>query len=544
MSELAPIPAGQRFRMGDLKRTGDRLVISLPVLMGFNLGSRTISVSLSMEKFRELSEVANEARIIEMSGEKGLIAQRPLDEKHARSIGLYILRGLLFSLKERWELAGEEIPDELHELLLELGAGPYQGLQPITGNIRECEPGGDDLEVERTESGRLILHLRQGQLIWVIDGQHRRYGYGLLIEWLREITSRGQYVRKSAIFLPAEREDFEFDTVEAKIWAGVLEEAKVRCTVDVSVHLGLDASQERQLFHDLNNLGKKPDAAIAQAFDQANPVSIFVRKEIETNDLLGTEVKIADAGSKRGQRRGRPDFVDQTIYRDDLVVCNALLFAGAWNPAGIIASKVNPHYAYASRFWSAIARQPNFGTPGWYQATLLAQPVMLKALAQLAFTFHASREADAGNLERFMSALEDHEIDFSPDNDLWAAYLVPVDERVTRYPGIERYMTPVIAMQPYGLQDPETGVLRFGSSSRDIARYIGDLIRWKLGLPPRPALVSLVTRLINEERLPPEALAQYQPALVEDLEEAAADHHIMIDGGHRLDALKEALDLP
>ena len=512
MAQLNPIPAGQRFRMGDLRHTGDRLVISLPVLMGFNLGNRAINISLSMEKFRELTEVANEARIVELSGDKRLVAQRPLDEKHARSIALYMLRGLLHSLKERWEEEGRDIPEQLDEILLELGAGPYQGLQPITGNIRECEPGGEDLEVERTESNRLLLHLRQGQLIWVIDGQHRRFGYGLLIDWLRDITSRGRYVKKSPIFLPAEREDLELDTVELGIWGGVFEEAKSRCTVDVTVHLGLDASQERQLFHDLNNLGKKPDAAIAQAFDQANPVSIFVRNEIEANHLLGTAVKIADAGSKKGKKRAGAEFLDQTIYRDDLVVSNALLFAGAWNQAGITASKVNPHYAYAKRFWSAIAKQREFGAPGWYQKTLLAQPVMLKALAQLAFTFHASREADQENLERFISALENNEIDFSHANELWSAYFLPPEE-CAKVPGVQRYLTPSGAMQPYGLRDSEIGVLRFGSSSRDIARYIGDLIRWKLGLPPRPALVPLVARLIKEGRLPPETMTNYEGPL-------------------------------
>ena len=284
----------------------------------------------------------------------------------------------------------------------------------------------------------------------------------------------------------------------------------MRCTVDVTVHLGLDASQERQLFHDLNTLGKKPDAAIAQAFDQANPVSIFVRKEIEDVGLLGDSVKIADAGSKKGQKRAGLEFVDQTIYRDDLVVCNALLFAGAWNQAGITASRVNPHYAYGKRFWSAVAKQPNFGAPGWYKKTLLAQPVMLKALAQMAFTFHASREANAAHLEHFMSALEGGEIDFSHANELWAAYLIPPEECAKLYPGIQRFLTPVIAMQPYGLHDAETGTLRFGSSSRDIARYIGDLIRWKLGLPPRPALLSLVSRLIKDERLSPETMTTYQ----------------------------------
>jgi len=513
MANLEPIPAGQRFKMGELKQTGDRLVISLPVLMGFNLGNRTINVSLSMEKFRELSEVANEARIIEMSGDKGQVAQRPLDEKHARSIGLYILRGLLFSLKQRWEDEGKDVPDELEDLLLELGAGPYQGLQPITGNIRECEPGGDDLEVERTESGRLLLHLRQGQLIWVIDGQHRRYGYGLLIEWLRDISSRGRYVKRAPIFLPEDREDLEFNSAETAIWAGALEEAKARCTVDVTVHLGLDASQERQLFHDLNNLGKKPDAAIAQAFDQANPISIFIRKELEGEGILDGAILIADAGSKKGQKRVGSETVDRTIYRDDLVVTNALLFAGAWNQAGITASKVLPHYDYGKRFWSAVVKLPDFGVADWNTKTLLSQPVMLKALAQLAFTYHGSREKSDRYLDKYFSALENGEIDFSQSNNYWSTYLLPPEEAEKQYSGIQRYLTPVVAMQPYGLHDPETGLLRFGSSSRDIARYIGDLIRWKLGLPPRPALATLVTKLANEGRVSPELVAVYNPPM-------------------------------
>ena len=515
MSDVAPTT---RIRLGDLNATGDRVTEPLPVLMGFNLGNRTVNVSMPMEKFRELSDVAHEARIVELNGDKALVAQRPLDEKHARSIGLYILRGFLHSLKERWEAEGRDIPEEMDDLLLELGTGPYQGLQPITGNIRECEPGGADLELQRTGDGRFILHLRQGQVIWVIDGQHRRFGYGLLIDWLRDITSRGKYVRRASIFIPEERvgDDLEFKAAEMAIWAGALEEAKSRCTVDITIHLGLIPSQERQLFHDLNNLGKKPDASIAQSFDQANPVSIFVRKEIEAANLLGDTIRIADAGSKKNQKRAPLEAEDHTIYRDDLAVCNAILFAGSWNQAGIPASRVNPHYEYARKFWSAVSKQPDFGAPGWFQKTLLAQPVMLKALAQLAFTFHGSREAENGHLDRFMSALERDEIDFSHKNELWKAYLVDRDESMEQYPGILKYLTPVVAMQPYGIIEPKTDLLRFGSASRDISRYIGDLIRWKLGLPHRPALQALVKKLVNAERLPQDALKIYQVSL-EDL---------------------------
>ena len=83
-------------------------------------------------------------------------------------------------------------------------------------------------------------------------------------------------------------------------------------TVDVTVHLGLKPEQEKQLFHDLNNLGKKPDAALAQAFDQANPISLFIRRNIEAENLLEGRIKIADAGSKKGPKKAGDD--EAVIY--------------------------------------------------------------------------------------------------------------------------------------------------------------------------------------------------------------------------------------
>jgi hypothetical protein len=47
------------------------------------------------------------------------------------------------------------------------------------------------------------------------------------------------------------------EDLENEIWTLVHQEAVQRCSVDVTVHLGLDIKQERQLFHDLNNFVKK-----------------------------------------------------------------------------------------------------------------------------------------------------------------------------------------------------------------------------------------------------------------------------------------------
>ena len=109
--------------------------------------------------------------------------------------------------------------------------------------------------------------------------------------------------------------------------------------------------------------------------------------------------------------------------RDDLVSTNAMLFAGATNSAGITASIVTPHIDYGRQFWRAIAAQPHFGDSGWEQKTLLAEPVMLKALAQLAYTFHGSREADEENRDLFLDKLASGTIDFSHENPMWDSYL-------------------------------------------------------------------------------------------------------------------------
>jgi len=482
----------QRIKLGDLKRTGQRTGFDAPILTGFNMGNRTISITLPMEKFREISAIANEARII-AGDEKGGIAQRPLDEAHAKKIAVYMLRGLLVALKANFLTDNEDIPEELEDFLAELGESPYQGLQPFTANIRNCASGGDDLDLEKRGSA-YILHLLQGQILWVVDGQHRRYGYNLLTDWLDDVLMTGRYPspRKGGLYIPDGREDTpELSAVELAIWGRVYQMAKAHCTVDVTVHLGLSIDQERQLFHDLNNLGKKVEPSIAQAFDQANPINIFIRRVLEGEQILG-DAKIVNEGSKKGGKKPIAELTtDGSIIRDDLVIANSLLFAGMTNPAGIHNSKIDQDLG--RRFWGAISLQPYFAQAGWQENTLLAQPTMIKALAQLVYNFNGSREANSVNLEILLKALETSSVDFSATNDLWKVYLK--EDYEEKFPGISEYLTPVSVRNSYATLDPATNVLRFASNTRDVARYLGDLIRWQLKLPVRPGLLQLKEKL-------------------------------------------------
>jgi hypothetical protein len=493
--------SGGRIKLGDLKRVGGRSGVSAIVLAGFNLNNRTLSVTMPMETFREISDVANEARIVETSGDRSLVAQRPLDQKHAKALALYMLRGMVAGVKRVWMDADRPIPDELEDILVDLGAGPYQGLQPLTGNIRECAPEGADLDITVSPDGHLVLHLRLGQMIFVIDGQHRRYAYELLVLWLRETLQAGKYLKRG-LWMPQREDDLGLTPDEIAIWSAVIELARSHFTVDVTVHLGLKPEEERQLFHDLNNLGKKPDPALAQAFDHANPISLFIRQSIEEKNLLGT-VRIADIGSKKGGKSS--DAATPTVYRDDLATSNALLFAGATNQASVTPAQVNAHIEYGERFWQAVVRLPHFGVQNWQKRTLLAEPVMIKALATLAYTFHGSREKNHTVRDEFLAALADGKIDFSPTNPLWAFYLKNDAERSQMDPTLADYLTPDAARKTYAVIRDDR--YDFASNTRDVARYLGDLIRWQLKLPKRPGLVALKAKLAAQAGSAPTAAA-------------------------------------
>lgn len=479
-------------RLADLARTGGRSTIALPILNGYNMGSQTLNITMTMETFREISVVANEARIRETAGNINDVAQRPLDKAHARDLALYILRGLLASVRNRWQSADQHIPDELTDFLADLGVGPYQALQPFTANMAGCNP--EELDVE-TRDGQTLLHIHQAQLLRIVDGQHRRHAYEMVSTWLQRLMTDGSYpsYRANGLIVP-DREDMRLTSEEAEIWSAVANEARVHFTVDVTVHLNLSPTEERQLFHDLNNLGKKPPAALSIAYDQANPISVFTRDVLEKEHRLGN-LRITDSGSKRSGRERDED----AIYRDDLTSVCALLFAGATNAAGIMPAQVNrpEYYDYGRRFFEVLTSQPHFGQSGWHDKTLLSHPTMLKGLAQLVHTFHGSREVDHSKRDALLDALAARRIDFSPSNKLWHAYLMKSEERSSDFPGLEDYITPDSVRKTFvRSQDPFT----FATNTRDVMRYIGDLIRWELrdiNLGIRPGLVSLKEKLAN-----------------------------------------------
>jgi hypothetical protein len=274
-------------------------------------------------------------------------------------------------------------------------------------------------------------------------------------------------------------------------------------TVDVTVHLGLNAEQERQLFHDLNALGKKPSNAQALAFDAANPVTKYVTERVAPDGFVHG-LRLVDAGHKKSGTR----LEGAAIYRDDLVNTCAILFRGAFNQSGITPLDVLGSEDYADRFWNALGLQPYWGAPAWKKRTLLAQSTMLKGMAFLVRSFHNGEEArdkDVAHAKRhaIIQAIADGAVDFTHTNPLWRIYLMNQEQREAAFPGIEDYITPDTSRHPYGTWDDDASHLQFGSNTRDISRYLADLVRYQLrdqiGLQPRPGLVSLKKKLAAAE---------------------------------------------
>src|SRR5262249_39047606 len=149
-------------------------------------------------------------------------------------------------------------PPAFEALWQRIGKQPYLALQPITANIRNCEAQGDGLEFEKAPNGKILVYLADQHVLWVVDGQHRRHAMQMVVDFLKAIILTHKYPKRPALF-PFTKEELAADgvgSVEMDIWNRIYELWRSSCSVVVEVHLGLTPEQERQLFHDLNNLTK------------------------------------------------------------------------------------------------------------------------------------------------------------------------------------------------------------------------------------------------------------------------------------------------
>lgn len=174
------------------------------------------------------------------------------------------------------------------------------------------------------------------------------------------------------------------------------------------------------------------------------------------------------------------------ITLKDAVAVNAILFLNKTNIAGAMPGAVKEKSPTAKAFWEAVNAISGFGEHGAKEKTVAAQPVVLKALAKLVFDFGFSARRPANGqelLDTLLGSVTD--LDFSHENPMWRYYELSDEERATfGLEGLADYLPPAEGGNR-DIGSYQSGVMRFGAKHNDIYPILGDMIRWKLGLPSR-----------------------------------------------------------
>ncbi|WBL72394.1 DNA sulfur modification protein DndB [Serratia liquefaciens] len=444
------------------------------VFIGHNLGERVFLLSVPMRGFYEMSEVANEQY------REGIeVTQRKLDQTHANKLALYILKGLVSSAITFRENTGKPSIKSLLDIQENLGKQPYLALQPIVTNVRDIGLKGNKLRAERllstsdNKTACFKVYLAQNNILWVVDGQHRREGMKIAFEFIEQLLRTHSYPKKKGVYSPPD-EHLDLSSGEIAAWNAILEASSAFSTVTVEMHLGLDIDQERQLFHDLNNLGKKIDKNLALKFDSANPINSFIKgKLIDELDIKVTDIEQKDWSKDDG-----------SILLKDITAVNAILFLNKTN-ISTATPDVKDKFVVATKFWSSVQAIDGFGQEKGKERTVALQPVVLKALAKLAFDFNFSKRKASNSDELYETLLDGiSNLDFSHQNNIWQYYSLPENERESLFPGLSEYL-PDSASGNRDIGSMQGGVMRFGAKHNDIYPIIGDMIRYMLKLPNR-----------------------------------------------------------
>lgn len=459
-----------------LAETGDVSEKPYNVFIGHNLGHRVFTISVPFRQFHEISEVANDRDV-------GPVAQRKLDETHGKKLATYMLKGLVSAAKLRRVAQNKAVPATFDEILQLLGEQPYFSIQPLVCNIRGIALGGTGangirgmrLETVNGETAGFRVFLAERHILWVVDGQHRRYAADQVLKFLEQVRTHGKYPRKGAIIIKGKSEDIT--EAEMLVWNEVFDAARSYATLTIEVHLGLDIEQERQLFHDLNRLGKKVDASLAFQFDSSNPITHFIKKS------LGSELNIAI--SETEPKDWSED--NGSVVLKDLVAINAIAFLNKGNIAGATPAVIEPREQPILDLWSKIIEIPHFGAARAKEQTVAAQPVVLKALAKIAYDlkFSNRRPENADELyQKFLEALPN--VDFSHENPMWRYYEMNDDQRTeTKLTGLSAYLPEDNSAVNRDIGSRQGAFMRFGAKHNDIYPILSDMIRWSTNLPSR-----------------------------------------------------------
>jgi hypothetical protein len=377
------------------KPTGHRL-IELFCRPSNNLGSITLTTSIDVGTFLNQSLVGNDAAA-------GHVTQRPLNMNHATGMAAFNLSALVNYTAKEVEGNDQKVPDEVLEVFAHLSPKSYYAWAPLVCSVRSQF---SQVLAEPRPSGEYSVKLRPDQLLWVVDGQHRRKGLELTRDWLVKMTTERKYPRLKDAF-PVGLKGVGDEALV--FWRKALELFTGDFSVTTEVHFGMSIDQEKQLFYFLNDLGRAVPAAISQAFDQDNPINLFTRSLV--CDLI-PQGMISESG--------QVDWNDAEWVRlDSLNAINARLLLNHGSIDNAKGSVVAPRLEDARSFWSAVLALPDVMDR---KTSLAAQPAMLKAIAKCYYDLKWARGSGrkalpADTATKFLAALPN--VDFSHKNVAW-----------------------------------------------------------------------------------------------------------------------------
>jgi hypothetical protein len=470
-------------KLGDIKNVDPKKKTFIATY-GKNMGNITFGLDLSLRELRDMSIIRNSDN--EKDGEE---AQRQLDINHANGLAVHTIVGLIQTqiIKDKEQGVDTSRAENLQN---QIGHSPYAVLQPMVCNIRDCKKGGVDLDIEwitrALPNGEMIklqsimeVHLASAQPLSVVDGQHRREGFDIAFDWLLKVCKNRKYPGTLISIVDTTSSGSIIDQETHDFWQRVLDIAWGEAHVKVEVHLGLNVREERQLFADLNNKGKTVDKSLSLSFDRSDAVNVFIEEE-----LIGHEIKfplfIKDSSTWEEDVGG--------LLRKDINPITCMVMFGKTSSKKITPAQVEARKGIAIKFWRSIEKIKGFGTQGSRKKTIAAQPVVLQAIARLAFDLGYGRAMlkDEQALQNLWIKVTNGTLDFSHSKTLWRSLMLNNAERSKLFKGIDKYVhIPSGTNLDAGTYDPETGWVRYGSKRNDIYPRLGDLIRFDLGLKSR-----------------------------------------------------------
>lgn len=440
-----------------------------------NLGYPTMRTDMDIGTFIAQSEIGNDPI-------KGEITQRPLDSHHAQRMALYVLKGVLqYAINER-KLQGKPVPKHIEEVFAALGTQPYFAWSGVTVSLREAS-GNIEIEGERDErTGEFVIVLSFNQIFWVIDGQHRREAWERVFVFLMHIIKEGRYSRSKGKggFIPTEfltEEQLPEEVIQ--FWREALAYYRERMSVSMEIHTGLNFEQERQLFHDLNNLQKGVSTALAQKFDLGNPVNRFSRELI---DDLFPEHAISEGR--------KVDWDDKPWMRlDSLNGINARLFLNENTITNATPPQVENRREDAWTFWRAVSN-----VPGIYERTesVAAQPALLKSIARVYYEIKWAYPEPAEVVQKFLHGLP--EVDFSHTNPLWDIIHVSDEDLKKEHAELLEKYLPENWREKEVAERRNDGKIRFGNRHNESILVLPGIIRYLIGLPPSKVVARRMAR--------------------------------------------------